>query len=369
LVFLLALLGMWVLFKPDLILTWTQIPHEFQDQVRDYLFIVALGLPGALVFRVYGTLNQSIGKPRWLTAIQIIGLIFKVPLSILLVTGWHEWLKPMGLLGCAWASLIVNYLMVTIALFLIKTQEIYAPYRLWKFPEAPDISELIQFLKLGIPSGLAIGVEVTSFTLLSLFIARMGVTATASHQIASNMTALLYMVPLSFSIATTARVSYWLGAENKKMARSALLSGFKMVLIIACSLSGLLQLLNTEVAHFYTHSIEIATLASVLLSWVSLYHLADSLQVFCVFTLRSYRITLLPLMIYTFCLWGIGLGGGYWIAYASQPVHEWFQPNSPITFWQTSTIALWLTAIILVGVLYAKMRQSLNTPSINRENE
>ena len=55
-------------------------------------------------------------------------------------------------------------------------------------------------------------VEVTSFTLMALFIARQGTTASAAHQIASNLAALLYMVPLSLAIATSARVSYWLGA-------------------------------------------------------------------------------------------------------------------------------------------------------------
>ena len=69
-----------------------------------------------------------------------------------------------------------------------------------------------RFARLGIPAGLAVMVEVTSFTLMALFIARQGTTASAAHQIASNLAALLYMVPLSLAIATSARVSYWLGA-------------------------------------------------------------------------------------------------------------------------------------------------------------
>jgi MATE family multidrug resistance protein len=68
--------------------------------------------------------------------------------------------------------------------------------------------------KLGIPNGLSVLIEVTSFTLMALFIARLGTLATASHQVAANMTALIYMVPLSFSIAISARLSYWKGAGH-----------------------------------------------------------------------------------------------------------------------------------------------------------
>jgi MATE family multidrug resistance protein len=76
-------------------------------------------------------------------------------------------------------------------------------------------------LQLGVPAGLAIMVEVTSFTLMALFIARQGTTAAAAHQIAANMAAVLYMVPLSLAIATSTRVSYWLGCWPGSGVRSA----------------------------------------------------------------------------------------------------------------------------------------------------
>ena len=115
-------------------------------------------------------------------------------------------------MGCAWATLVVSVLMIALALWMLARQEIYRPYRIWRAPEAPDWPTIRSYARLGVPGGLAILVEVSSFTLMALFIARMGTVAAASHQIASNVTAMLYMVPLSLSIATSARVSYWLGA-------------------------------------------------------------------------------------------------------------------------------------------------------------
>jgi multidrug resistance protein, MATE family len=76
-----------------------------------------------------------------------------------------------------------------------------------------EVGNYLAVLALALPPALlAVMVEVTSLTLMALFIARQGTTASAAHQIASNLAALLYMVPLSLAIATSARVSYWLGA-------------------------------------------------------------------------------------------------------------------------------------------------------------
>ena len=347
-------IGMIALFFPGPLLNWTQVPIALQAEVREYLAIVALGLPASLLFRMYATLNQSLGKPKLVTWVQVCALAVKVPLSILLVLGIPGWFEPMGLVGCAWATLFVNYLMLGLALWLLKTQSFYLPYGIWSALERPDGQELKRFVKLGLPSGLAIGVEVTSFTLMSLFISRLGVVATASHQIVSNMAAVLYMVPLALSIATSARVSYWLGARDAKRARRALRTGLLCVVCTACVLAGAMGWMHEAIANFYTMSAQVALLAGTLLMWGSLYHLSDAVQVFCVFTLRSYGITLLPLLTYTLLLWGVGLAGGYSIAYGVLDTTSlpWLAQQSPIAFWQTSSIALFLTSTVLVAVLW-----------------
>jgi MATE family multidrug resistance protein len=82
---------------------------------------------------------------------------------------------------------------------------------------------------------------------------------------------------------------------------------------------------------------------------------ADAVQVFCVFTLRCYGITVLPLITYTLLLWGLGLAGGYRVAYGSAvdlPWLRWLTPQSPIAFWQTGSVALYMTTAVLLPVLW-----------------
>jgi MATE family multidrug resistance protein len=256
-------------------------------------------------------------------------------------------------------------LMIALALWLLRTQDFYQPYRIWAPMEKPHGPTLLRFVRLGLPSGLAIGVEVTSFTLMSLFIARLGVVATASHQIVSNMTAVMYMIPLSLSIAGSARVSYWIGAGQIARARQALRTGLGLVLVLSMTLAGLIGWQHQTIAAFYTQSQEVAALAATLLLWLMLYHVADAVQVFCVFTLRCYGITVLPLIIYTVLLWGLGLAGGYAVAYGEffdVSSLRWLTPQSPIAFWQTGSLALYVTTAVLLPVLWrAAYRQTKTT--------
>jgi MATE family multidrug resistance protein len=48
---------------------------------------------------------------------------------------------------------------------------------------------------------------------------------------------------------------------------------------------------------------------------VAAFHLFDAIQATATFVLRAHRITTLPMLVYLVCLWGIGLGGGWWLAF------------------------------------------------------
>ena len=204
--------GTFILLAPGPILRWAQVPEAMLPEIEQYLTILAVAFVPSLLFRVYSTLNQALGKPLLVTWLQIGALAVKIPLSIWLVNGGGA-MPALGAAGCAWATLVVNFLLLVLALHLLRTQDIYRPYGLWAPMERPDWAQIRLFLRIGLPGGLSYLVEVTSFTLMAVFIARQGSAAAGSHQIASSMTAVLYMVPLSLALAASARVSFGSAAE------------------------------------------------------------------------------------------------------------------------------------------------------------
>ena len=346
--------GMAILLSPGPLLRWTEVPPDLRTEVERYLAVLALALPPALLFRIYSTLNQSLGRPQLVTWLQVGSLFIKLPLSIWFTFGGLG-LPAQGVVGCAWATLVVNCSMLAPGVWLLRTQDLYAPLQLWRRLERPHWPTLAGFARLGVPAGLAVMVEVTSFTLMALFIARQGTTASAAHQIASNLAAVLYMVPLSLAIATSARASYWLGAQDAVRARHAVSLGFRLAALIGIALAAILFIAKNQLGQIYTSNAAVAAMAGSVLAWVALYHVADALQTLCVFVLRCYRITVAPLVVYCVLLWGAGLGGGYLWAYHG--TGRWALPPSPIPFWAASAGALVVTAGLFVVMLRRALRQ------------
>ena len=336
------------------LLRWTEVPIALRDEVQQYLFILAAALPPALLFRMVSTLNQSLGKPLLVTWLQIGSLAFKVPLSIWFAFGGFG-LPALGLAGCAWATLAVNYAMLGLAVWMLRSQPLYRPYRIWQRLERPDWLAIRGFARLGVPAGLSVMVEVTSFTLMALFIARQGTVASASHQIASSLAAVLYMMPLSLGIAISARVSYWLGAGDSQTARLALRLGVASTAALALGSAAIVLLARQPIARLYAgDNPPVVALASGLLLWVAAYHVADAMQAVCVFVLRSYGIAVAPLAVYCLLLWGLGLGGGYLLAYRG--VAGFAPLAAPAAFWSVGALALAMTASIFTALLWRAAR-------------
>jgi MATE family multidrug resistance protein len=342
------------LLFPGPLLRWTEVPVQLQAEVTRYLAVLALALPPALLFRMYSTLNQSLGRPMLVTWLQAMSLLVKVPLTIWFAFGGLG-LPAQGAVGCAWATVAVNYLFLGCAVWLLRTQPLYRPYAIWRPLERPDWRAIGQFARLGVPGGLAVMVEVTSFTLMALFIARQGTLASAAHQIAANLAAVLYMMPLSIAIATSARVSFWLGADNASRARLAIRTGFKLGLLMALAVAASLAMGSGRIPAIYSRSPEVGAVAAGLLAWLALYHVGDAAQVLCVFVLRCYRVAVAPLIAYCVLLWGVGLLGGYALAYRG--LGPWNAAHSPAAFWAAGAVALALLSLILPAILWRAVRR------------
>ncbi len=348
-----SIVGVMGLLSPGFLLEGTGVPPAMQGEVRTYLAVLAFALPPALLFRMYSTLNQSLGKPQLVTALQIGSLAVKVPLTVWFGFGGLG-LPAMGAVGCAWATVVTTYGMLALALWLLRTDSLYTPYAIWRPMEKPDWAAIGHFARLGIPAGLTIMVEVTSFTLMALFIARQGTLASAAHQIASNLAAVMFMVPLSIAIATAARVSFWLGAGDPKHARAIIRTGLRMGLGMAAAMVAVLWIARQQIAAIYSADPPVIALAATLLGWLGFYHLADAAQGIMIFVLRCYRVAVAPLVFYCVLLWGVGLAGGFLLAYAG--IGPWEPMQAPSAFWIGSSLALWLLSLILPLILWRAVR-------------
>ena len=306
----LALLSVLVFRFPEPFLALSEPPPAVAAKVRAYLDILSWGVPAGLAFRLFASYTTAVSRPRIMMVLNLLGLALKVPLNYVFIFG-HGGAPEMGAAGCALATAIVNWIVCILAWLhcgLAAEYRRHGVFARWSWPRRRDQWHL---LALGVPIGGTFLVDVTAFTFMALFIARLGAVDSAAHQIAANVAAVMYMLPLAMGTAVTVLVGQALGARDFALARATGIVGIALTSCFACAGALLLVLGAHVVAAFYTPDPAVRTLAATLLLFAAGYHVFDALQAVIVNALRGYKRAVIPLAVNVACMWGVGLAGGY----------------------------------------------------------
>jgi MATE family multidrug resistance protein len=344
---LLCVPGCLVLWFPEPFVALAQLDAVQAGKVRAYTRPEAFALPAALLFTAFRGFSTSVSRPKAVMAMQLTGLAAKVPLNAVLVFGWGP-IPAMGVAGCGWATAIAMTAQAIVAQALLRHDGFYKPFHiphLWQ--TRPHWTELRSLVRLGLPMGGSILVEVTGFTFMAFFIARLGATPVAGHQIAVNLVAMMFMIALALATAAGTLVAQHLGAERKREARIVGRHAMTLAALVAASVGAAVAFAREPIVALYTSNSAAAGAALPLLVWVWFFHLGDALQTVAAYVLRAYQVATLPMVIYVIALWGLGIGGGYFLAFGRAGV-------GAVGFWQAATAGL-LTAAVLLSLLLKRV--------------
>lgn len=354
----LSVAGCTLLVFPQPFLWLSGVDAAVAADVRGYLLALAVSLPASLLFTVYRGFNTAVSRPKAVMALQLGGLALKLPLSAALVFGVPALgLPEMGVTGAGLATALAMWAQCLTAAWLLRRDPFYAPYALWgRGLHAPRRSSLAALLRLGVPMGLSILIEVSAFSFMALFIARLGTVPVAGHQIAINLVSLMFMLPLSLANATSTLVAQRIGAGDLAHARRLGWHGVALAAGLSAALGTAVYLGRSGVLHLYTADEAVVAAALPLLAWLAVFHVADAIQTVVAFVLRSWRIAGVPMFIYAGTLWGVGLGGGYALAFnlPGQVPPAW--QGAP-GFWMAVTVGLVVASLALVGFKVYVLRQ------------
>ncbi|MEP6608643.1 MAG: MATE family efflux transporter [Burkholderiaceae bacterium] len=356
----LALLGLPFVLATDTWLQFSQVYPQVASIATNYLHAIAFGLPAALASRVFVSLNAAVSRPEVTMIINVLALALKVPLNALFMSGAGP-IPAMGGAGAGVATAVLAWVMLALSLGVWRFDPFFRRFHGERIL-TPHWESQLKLLKLGVPIGVSMLFEVTSFTLMAVLIARLGTAAVAGHQIVANLAAILFMVPLALGISTSVLVAQSLGAGAARVARTAALRGIRLAMSIALVAAALLWLLRDSIVALYTTDAVVASVAISLIGWAAAFHVFDACQGVCAFALRGYKNALWPMVIYGVSLWGIGLLGGFWIGLHETP----FGPaRGPLGFSQAATVALGITGFALAWLATTVSNQRIGVRQKN----
>jgi multidrug resistance protein, MATE family len=354
---LLALAAILLLRFPEPFIALSQLQPAVETKVRAYLAYSAWSVPAIFAMRIFFGLSTGIGRPRPVMLFNLLSLAIKIPMNAVFMYGWLG-MPEMGGPGCAVATAVDVWFIAVLAWVWCLRHPDYAQFHLRRRFAAPDFKAIAEFLRLGIPIGLTFVADVTAFTFMALFIARLGPVTSGAHQIAANLAALAFMLPLALGNATAVLAGQAIGSGQLAYARHTCWQGIRLGMLIGALVSLIFWLGAPYIAALYTTDPQVQAAAIPLISLVALYHLGDALQAVAVNALRGYKKSVVPMLLYVVLLWGLGLGGGYLLGLTDTAGAARGAPG----FWIAAIGSLWLVAVLVTVYLNAVSRNSLHTP-------
>ena len=242
--------------------------------------------------------------------------------GILVYLGIHGvWgLPPLGLFGAGIATTTVSFAMFLAGLWFAVARRPFSKYHvmgnIWRI----DWAMMRQLISIGAPISIAFMMEYGLFSSAALLTGLIGTTALAAHQIALQVTAVLFMVPLGIGMAATVRVGHAVGRNDQAGVKRAGLAALLLGLMIGAGLTLMVIAGRFAIARlFLGHAAESAEatieLAATLLLVAATLFIADGVQTIMAGSLRGMKDTRVPLLFAVVGYWLIGFPAAWELAF------------------------------------------------------
>lgn len=233
------------------------------------VFFLALMIPLRCLTDTAG--STSISMKLFLMAPVINGIF-----NYLFIYG-HGGMPALGGIGAGLATMMTyGFLLGLFLLVVMKSKDlggrqIFASLAL----RSKDLRE---YLVVGVPSGLSIFMEMSLFSLIIVFLSRYGTDALAAYQIADNFASLVYMLPVSCSMALTILIATAVGAGDMTLARRYKKAGFVVAMAGAMMTASFTVLFRNSIGSVYTDDAAVALIAGQFLIYSAGWQLFDAIS-------------------------------------------------------------------------------------------
>jgi MATE family multidrug resistance protein len=286
----------------------------------EYARTLMLGAFPVVLMATLSSFFAGRGQTQAVLRVNVLATVVNVVLDCLLIFG-KAGFPEMGVTGAALGTILSQVAGAGVYLAILLKPEFRRTYRTlsgWR-PEPWLVRRLLRF---GMPTGLQYSLEVGAFSIFMVIVGRIGTLELAASGIAFNLNMIVFMPMVGLAIAVSSLVGRYLGAERPEVAERAVRSALAMsfVYMAAC---GLLYVLGAPMLLApYGAGADpatwprIAEVATVLLRFVAVYSIFDTMNLIHAGGLRGAGDTVYP-MVLTFVLAWVAMLAPAWVGCVS----------------------------------------------------
>ncbi|MDE0758922.1 MAG: MATE family efflux transporter [Pseudomonadales bacterium] len=252
---------------------------ELEVLERKYFYILIFGSGIGLIKTCFASYFAGIAKTRAVMIADTLGVAINIPLTYALIFG--VWQFPeLGIEGAAYATIISS--MVSLGIFMAfyfqrDHRSRYSVDQSLKF----DRGILNRYMRLGVPSGIEMFLNVAAFNLFLLMFQSYGVVEAASAAIVFNWDIVSFVPMIGLNVAIISMVGRFVGENNLDRMREVMLSGFLIGLVYSSILAILFVILREPLVAVFLvdspHSDGILHLSTFMMIGLASYVMADAI--------------------------------------------------------------------------------------------
>ncbi len=342
-----ALFGAWLLGLTNIEPTMLSIAQRF------LVVISSCAVPVCLIPALRGTL-EGMNLTRVVFFISFVAFLVNIPLDYVLVNGLYGFPR-LGGVGCAVATSCLMWLSALSTFFVLRWHAQTRHKRLLSAFEKPVQSTLVGTLRLGVPIGASIVIELSMFSGAGMLIAAFGPVQAGAHALAITVAALSFMIYMGLAQGVTIRASQFLGAGAQENAWFTIKIGSAFNLSISVIICVTFILFTEPLIRLFSNDEAVIEVAVVLLYFGAAFQIADCLQVAMVHALRAFHDTTSPPKYQMAAFWAIGLPVGVGLSF-----YNWVPSLSQARgMWFAMVVSLTLVGVLLFRRLLTYRRLSL----------
>jgi len=306
------------------LLHMVHLPKALADGATAPLIVFSLSLPLYALTVVLSFWLEGLSRPGPVTIAMWVANGVNLAVNLLLVPGTFG-LPALGAVGGAWATFIARLaLLVMLALYVVRLKDART-LGIFDKP-ARDLPASIEQRRIGYGAGASNFFEVAAFAGMSLVAGWIGGLSIAAWAVVINVAAVIFMLPLGISTATSVQVGRAYGSRDPAGMTRAGWVAFAFTAVVGLVAALLLFPLREWVAMAYTADQNAIALIAPALALSCLFLAPDAVQVVAAQALRargevwiptithliSYGVIMGPLAWWLAIPMGLGVNGIVW---------------------------------------------------------
>lgn len=313
-------------------------------------------IPGILPFYgfiVFRQVLQAVGRVAPVVWTILLANVLNAFLNWVLVFG-NLGAPELGAVGSGWATAMSRWFMWLCSLVL--GWRVLAPYLQRVRRDLFLADPLKRIVRLGSPIGLQLFLEFGAFGAIGILMGWLGTVAIAGHQIALNLAAFAFMIPLGISQAAAILVGREVGRGDPAAARRSAGGAVLVCCLVMAATAAVFLGLPGFLAGQFTTETGVAAVAASLIPVAGMFQLFDGLQVVCTGALRGVADTMRPMIYNVLGFWVLGMPVSLWLGFGLD--------MGPEGLWWGLAAGLGAVAVLLLGRMWIRLRGRLERFSL-----